>query len=508
MAQGVLPFQIEPEYSESGVTSFAGLPAYLELLHVLGLGSSIASHLERPGKQGYTDAQFLLPLILMNLAGGDCVADLERLNDDPGFSRILERVELHHLSKSEKRKLRTRWRKKRQRLIPAATTVFKYLEGYCVPEEADRGYGSAFIPPPSDALQGLRRVNADLLAEVCSREGQEQMTLDMDATIKAVEKKEALRCYKGFPSFQPLNVWCDELEVMVHSEFRDGNVPAAFENLRVLEESLEMLPDGVKKAQFRSDTAGYQIELLKYLAEGKHPRFGVIDFAIGAPVNDALRAEVQRVPEEEWKRLQVQDKKTKKWHDTSYEWAEVVFVPNWVAVKASNPEYRYIVTREALHQQPLPGIENEQLILELGFQPEKMSGLHYKLYALVTNRKEEGDKIIRWYRKRCGKSEQAHTIMKHDLAGSQLPSKRFGVNAAWWQIMIIALNLNSAMKRLVLAPTLGKQWLKKRLKAIRYHIICLPGRVVKHARLLRIKIGGVAALSRLCEIRKRILALA
>jgi len=508
MAQSVLPFQFEPEFSESGVTSLAGLPAYLELSHVLGLGASIDSHLKRPGEQGYTDTQFILPLILMNLAGGDCVADLERLNDDPGFSRVLERVELHHLSKSEKRKLRTRWRKKRQRLIPAATTVFKYLESYCVPEEANRGYGSAFIPPLSDALRGLRRVNTDLLAGVCSKVAQDQMTLDMDATIKAVEKKEALCCYKGFPAFQPLNVWCDELEMVVHSEFRDGNVPAAFDNLRVLKESLEMLPDGVKKVLFRSDTAGYQTELLSYLAEGKHPKFGVIEFAIGAPVTDALRAEAQRVEEVEWKPLQVQDKKTKEWRNTSYEWAEVVFVPNWVAAKASNPEYRYIVTRELLHQQPLPGIEEEQLKLELGFQPEVMSGLHYKLYAMVTNRKEKGDEMIRWYRERCGKSEQAHTIMKHDLAGSQLPSKRFGVNAAWWQIMIIALNLNSAMKRLVLAPALGKQWLKKRLKAIRYHIISLPGRVVNHARLLRIKIGGAAALSRLRDIRTRIAALA
>lgn len=308
MAQSVLPFHIESEFSESGVTSLAGLPAYLELAYVLGLGPSISTHLERPGRQGYTDGQFLLPLILMNLAGGDCVADLERLNEDSGFARILERVELHHLSKSEKRKLRKRWRKKRQNLVPSPTSVFRYLESYCVPEEAERGYGRAFIPPPSDALLGLRRVHTDLLAGVHSRMPGEQVTLDMDATIKAVEKKEALCCYKGFPAFQPLNVWWSELEMVVHSEFRDGNVPAGFENLRVLEEALEMLPDGVQRVQFRSDTAGYQRELLSYLAEGKHPTYGVIDFAIGAPVDKALRTEVQRVDEADWKPLQVQDK--------------------------------------------------------------------------------------------------------------------------------------------------------------------------------------------------------
>lgn len=39
---------------------------------------------------------------------------------------------------------------------------------------------------------------------------------------------------------------------------------------------------------------------------------------------------------------------------------------------------------------------------------------------------------------------------KEDLAGGKLPSGDFGENAAWWWIMILALNLNAAMKRLVL----------------------------------------------------------
>jgi hypothetical protein len=32
-------------------------------------------------------------------------------------------------------------------------------------------------------------------------------------------------------------------------------------------------------------------------------------------------------------------------------------------------------------------------------------------------------------------SEQVHLVMKEDLAGGKLPSGKFGVNAAWWQII-------------------------------------------------------------------------
>lgn len=507
MSQGTLPFQLVEEFSESGVTSLAGLPAYLEFGHVLGLAQSIENRVKaRSGEQGYTDVQVILPLILMNLAGGDCVADLERLADDSGFSRFLERFELHHLPRSEKRRLRNRWRKAKQRLIPSASSVFRYLDSFSNPEqEAQRGYGKAFIPAASEGLLGLQRVNADLIAAVLARTPLEHVTLDLDATIKEVEKKDALCCYKGFPAYQPLNVWCAELEWMVHSEFRDGNVPASFENLRVLLEALGMLPPGVKKVSFRADTASYQRELLFYMAAGLHPVYGVIDFAVGVPVEAAIKAEINRLEESDWKRLRVQHKKTKEWCDTSYEWAEVVFVPNWLAAKESNPELRYIVTREVVRQQPLPGTEDQ---VKFAFPTAVMKQQHYKLYAMVTNRKDPGDEVIRWYRERCGESEQAHSTLKNELAAGQLPSAKFGVNAAWWLISVIAMNLNSAMKRLVLAPALGKQWAKKRFKAIRYLLINLPGRVVNHARELWIKIGGTAALSRLREIRLRIAALA
>ena len=36
--------------------------------------------------------------------------------------------------------------------------------------------------------------------------------------------------------------------------------------------------------------------------------------------------------------------------------------------------------------------------------------------------------MISWQRERCGKSEEAHAIMKEDLAGGKLPSDDFGIN--------------------------------------------------------------------------------
>jgi hypothetical protein len=129
----------------------------------------------------------------------------------------------------------------------------------------------------------------------------------------------------------------------------------------------------------------------------------------------------------------------------------------------------------------------------------------YKVTGVVTNRDLPGDELIWWYRQRCGKSEEAHGVLKEDLAGGKLPSGRFGVNAAWWAIAVLAFNLNSAMKRLVL----GKEWVSKRLKAVRFAFISLPGRVVRRSRTLIIRLAGEhPAYPLLLMARQRILALA
>jgi hypothetical protein len=80
----------------------------------------------------------------------------------------------------------------------------------------------------------------------------------------------------------------------------------------------------------------------------------------------------------------------------------------------------------------------------------------------------------------------------------------FGENAAWWWIMILAMNLNSAMKRLAL----GRTWVSKRMKAIRYSFINIPGRIVEHSREFIIRlVQGHPAVDLLIEARRRIMAL-
>lgn len=142
---------------------------------------------------------------------------------------------------------------------------------------------------------------------------------------------------------------------------------------------------------------------------------------------------------------------------------------------------------------------------ELPFQTIELAKTRYKLFGVVTNRDLPGDELIHWHRKRCGASEQVHHVEKAELAGGQFPSNKFGANAAWWQMMVLAFNLNGLMKNLVLPETLQK----KKMKGLRFHVICLAGRVIRHARRMLIKVSGEAGIVELLShIRSRLNLLA
>ena len=382
--------------------------------------------------------------------------------------------------------------------MPSASSMFRYLfEFHDDTEEDRRQPHTAFIPAPNDALRGLGKVNADMVEFVHRHSGHTQATLDMDATLIETHKQQARYCYRKYKAYQPLTTYWAEADQIVHSEFRDGNVPAGHQQLRVLRESLEYLPLGVKKVMVRSDTAGYQKELLRYCAEGRDERFGVIEFAVGVDVTPEFKASAREVEEDGWHDLYRTEGERDK--HTGQQYAEVCYVPNWIGHSKNSPDYRFIVIREPLRNPTLPGM------VELSVPTMQMpDGGWYKITGVVTNRGLPGDELVWWYRQRCGKGEEVHAVLKEDLAGGRLPSGLFGANAAWWAITVLAFNLNSALKQLAL----GGQWVSKRLKAVRFGVICLPGRVVRHARRLIIRLArGHPSYELLVSARQRIAAL-
>ena len=500
MSQGILGFKYEEEKHDTGMTGLAGLPMYLDLMKAMGFSEQIGRHVQVK-QRGWTDAQVVISLMLMNIAGGDSVEDLRKVEKDEGFCRILRRVEEQGMRRREGREMERRWRKERWRNVPSASATFRFLSAFhAADQECKRKSGKAFIPVPNEHLRGLAKVNQGMAAFLQQRDPQKIATLDQDATLVGTAKRDALFGYKGFKSYQPLNTWWAEQQVVLHTEFRDGNVPAGYEQLRVLKESLSLLPEGVEQVRLRSDTAGYQHSLLRYCEQGEDRRFGRIEFAIGADVTPEFKkAVLTEVAQTGWRPIyrEYDGKRIQ----TSQEWAEVCFIPNAIGHRKDGPVYRYLAIREPMGSMDLPGMPQQAF----PFQTLQMDLQHYKLFSLVTNMDGDGERLIHWHRERCGKSEEAHAVMKGDFAGGKLPSGAFGENAAWWWIMILAMNLNMIMKRLVL----GGSWVSRRMKAIRFSFITIPGRIVERSGEMIIRlVKSHPAFALYIEARRRIMAMA
>jgi len=117
--------------------------------------------------------------------------------------------------------------KREKRSVSSPSAIFRYLSKFHdVEQEKIRLHTDikAFIPVHNEHLKGFRKINKNMCAGLNTVNPQETATLDMDATLAETMKKTALYCYKEFKSYQPLNVWWHEHGIILHTEFRDGNV--------------------------------------------------------------------------------------------------------------------------------------------------------------------------------------------------------------------------------------------------------------------------------------------
>ena len=249
-----------------------------------------------------------------------------------------------------------------------------------------------------------------------------------DATYIGTSRSEEARySYKGERSVEAFVSLWSEADLVVDIQVRSGNVSPKSDQLARLKESLSRLPESVKKVSLRSDSAGYQEEVLRYCAEGKNERFGVIEFAISCPVWKEFHREAIRLPEEAWKVVE---------GTTDREYAEVPFVPNSLGTSASGPDYRYIAIRRKLADaERLKEKAVEMQGQRYLFDDTELSRLHatefpggtYAIFGLVTNRTGmDGSELVHWHDARCGKGEQIHDDLKNGLGMGHVTSVELG----------------------------------------------------------------------------------
>ena len=254
----------------------------------------------------------------------------------------------------------------------------------------------------------------------------------MDATLVESHKDAATVAYDGTRGYQPVLVLWAEQDLILHDQFRDGHVPAGCGNVRVLEQAVAALPQGVTQLRLRADSALYEIAVLRWCEDQQ------IAYAISADLSEPLKAELLRLPEAAWQVARTDP-------DAIRAWAEVAYVPDDGDHRKARPCLRrYLAIRVQKRQ---------------GSLFADGSSVHY--FAVVTNRSEDGLALLQWHRAKAGTVEHTHHVLKNELAAAALPSGKFGANAAWFRLNGLTYNLLTALKRLTLPGDLHTTRLKR-----------------------------------------------
>jgi hypothetical protein len=456
------PFVLDPRPLHEATSPHAGLLSVSRVFRALGLPDLIAANLDlRQRQRGFSEAQFMESISLLQALGGECPGDMGLLAGDDCLERGLGYAP------------------------PKTTAVREFLERFHDPDlekkRPPRTEQKSFIFPSSEPVAALQQVQSGLvrrIAKLYEKQGQPQRiaTVDEDATIIESHKAAAYYHYEDGRGYQPMVAVWAELDLVLADEFRDGNVPAKQDPLTCAKLAFAALPETITQRYFRGDSACHENELLDWL---KHPDRGQepggrIGFAISAVMSQELAAAVRKVSEADWKTFGQEE------DGTLRQWAEVDFVPGEKSEHKDRQPLRYVGLR---------------LLKAQGVLFKDGSDRHF--HAVITNFDHDGARLLEWHREKAGTVEHTHDEVKNELGGGHVPSQRFGVNSAWFKIALLTYNIVSAMKGLCLE---GDER-TARLKRFRLLLIHVAGRMNRNNCVMGLRLcNDRAALRRMQKV--------
>jgi hypothetical protein len=390
------------------VTSFAGLPLLSELAHQSGVVKdldAIPDLWQRERDRRTSD--YLLGLALTLTSGGDGLDDVRLLREDPGVKRLVFPK------------------------MPAANSLGEFLRRFG--RRSLHGLGEAV------SRSALRLV----------KEGQ-VLTLDIDSSLIESDKKSAKMTYNGFRGYNPVLAWLAEPNVFLAGLFREGNASPQSHIRSLLHHCRKRLPKDIE-LRFRSDSAGYRLDLMDYCHRN------AVMFTITADLDAGVRAAIDEI---DWKKAQLVV-----CGNDSFLLAETIYVPGANGSGWELPAFRLVVTRRTgqldMFEDPL------------------------KYRAVITSFPESWSalEVLEFHNAR-GNAEKAIGELKEGFGLHGLPCNDLFANAAYFQTCLLAYNLVQLFKH----AALPESWRSFGVKNLRFRLLCHGAIVVRHARRLILKL--------------------
>jgi hypothetical protein len=310
-------------------------------------------------------------------------------------------------------------------------------------------------------LSRLRRARAAGRACAWQMAGApERIILDIDATLVTAhsEKEGAAGTYKGGYGFHPLLCFEATTGEALAGILRPGNAAAntAADHIAVLERALAQLPEGAasRGTLVRCDSAGATHSFL-----GAVVKRGLC-FSVGFDLTEKVREACLAVPESAWRPAL----------DAEGEERGGAWVAELDLELSGWPQGSRAICRR---ERPHPGAQ-------LSFSDAD----GHRFQVTLTNQK--GERIARLeqlHRQRAAIEDAIRCAKASGLRN--LPFRAYAMNAAWLELVLLGCDLVAWARMLLLQGTDLATCEPKRL---RYRLLHVAGRIVRHARGLRLRL--------------------
>ena len=424
----IVPYIIES--TKEIFTSRAGLVSIAEVMKSVNLTALVDEAFPPAGSnRGFKPSTFVNTLLLMLLEGGRCLDDLAYIREDKGLRTLLN---LEH--------------------VPESDTLGDWL----------RRMGA-------QGVLAVTAVNRPLLRRALKKKGCTKVTVDIDATLCASKNKAAKGTYKKCTGYMPMVAHIAETGQILHTEFREGNVAPATDNLGFLHASEAALPEGVTVGAVRIDSAGYQYKIIDECIDRQ------LTFAIRVKMNPALKHLIARVPQEQWSPLvSAEDEGVIEGEST----CTVVYT-----MEKSRHGFSVVVQRREKKRR-LESETEEKREADSAEELFESGDYVYRALAVSHELSLSESAWVHWYNQRGEASENRIKELKSDFGAGRIPCRDFGADSLYFALCGLAYNVF-----VLLRMALPLAWQKKRGKCIRLRLFALAGKVVRHGRQYFLKLA-------------------
>lgn len=414
---------------DTQVASLVGLHLLGNLADQVGLTSAYSAAVPATGERaaGQDRGRLLAQLAVMLAGGGECVADMAALRDQPDLFGD----------------------------VASSATIWRAVD------QVDE-----------TVLDALRRARGSARSTVWqSRAPTEETILDIDAAlveIHSANKESAASHYKGGYGFHPMLCFADDGGEALAGLLRPGNATAnsGADQLAVVDMALASLPEEFRVGHRNGDSAAEVTHRVVVRADSAGAVCGLIDglvarnieFSVYARVNNALSAAIAAVDGGDWTRAITNDGEPR--HAGEVAELDVVLAEWPVGTRA-------ICRREKPHP---------------GAQLRLWDNDGYRHQVTLTN--SHGDMMALELRQRRHARVENSIKALRDTGLDRMPFAKFAANQLWLELVLAAADLLAWLR----ISCLDGELAIAQPKTLRYRLLHVAARIVRRSRKIVLRL--------------------